>query len=94
MDYYIYFSNPKDSFVLFGSFLFNAVSVIEHVYLHIPFCTHICPYCAFAKTRNLTADIEIYFQGLEKEIAWAKEVLFGRAGNNLLGRRNPDRAGP
>jgi oxygen-independent coproporphyrinogen-3 oxidase len=75
MDYYIYFSNPKDSFVLFGCFLLKREPVVRHVYLHIPFCTHICPYCAFAKTRNLTADIEIYFQGLEKEIEWAKRCF-------------------
>lgn len=47
--------------------------MIRHVYLHIPFCTHICPYCAFAKTRNLTGDIELYFQGLDREITWAAE---------------------
>jgi oxygen-independent coproporphyrinogen-3 oxidase len=45
--------------------------VVRHVYLHIPFCTHICPYCAFAKTRNLTADIDRYFEGLRREIEWA-----------------------
>lgn len=49
--------------------------MIRHLYLHIPFCTHICPYCAFAKTRNLTADIDLYFQGLGREMAWAREFF-------------------
>ncbi len=38
------------------------------VYIHIPFCSHICTYCAFTKfyyDKNMTSD---YLNSLEKEI--------------------------
>jgi len=47
--------------------------VIRHLYLHIPFCTHICPYCAFAKTRNLSGEIRLYLGALDRELSWARD---------------------
>lgn len=47
--------------------------MIRHLYLHIPFCTHICPYCAFAKTRNLSAQIKVYLGALRQEMDWARK---------------------
>lgn len=43
--------------------------MIRHVYVHIPFCTHICPYCAFYKTRNLTADMKGFLSALGREVS-------------------------
>jgi len=47
--------------------------MIRHVYVHIPFCTHICPYCAFYKTRNLTADMNGFLPALAREMEDACE---------------------
>ncbi|MEM9299037.1 MAG: radical SAM family heme chaperone HemW [Bacteroidota bacterium] len=49
------------------------MSSIEHLYFHVPFCTHICPYCAFYKTRNLMSDMRPFIPALKKEIRWHLE---------------------
>lgn len=43
-----------------------------HLYLHVPFCTHICPYCAFAKEKNLLPAMQAFLPALKREIAWAQ----------------------
>ena len=38
------------------------------IYVHVPFCPHICPYCDFVKTSRFTrADVQSYFAGLEEQ---------------------------
>ena len=38
------------------------------LYLHIPFCTHLCSYCDFPKVLLSSADPKAYLSELEKEI--------------------------
>ncbi len=41
---------------------------IHSVYIHIPFCDHICSYCDFPKVLSFSPWIERYLETLEKEI--------------------------
>lgn len=45
---------------------------MAHLYVHIPFCTHSCGYCDFAKTNQLSL-IDPYLDALESEIQLLKE---------------------
>ena len=52
-------------------------SLVPAVYLHIPFCRHICPFCSFAVRRDRVELHEKYILGMLDEIArraaWMKE---------------------
>jgi len=52
-------------------------SPVPAVYLHIPFCRHICPFCSFAVRRDRTELHEKYILGMVDEIArrtaWVEE---------------------
>ena len=41
---------------------------MKHMYIHIPFCTHICSYCDFCKMFRNNNFIDSYLDGLAKEI--------------------------
>jgi oxygen-independent coproporphyrinogen-3 oxidase len=39
------------------------------LYLHIPYCAAVCPYCDFAKTANFTGDVSTaYFSALKRQL--------------------------
>jgi len=42
---------------------------MRHLYLHVPFCPTICPYCDFHVLRRTKGAVAIYLEGLEKEAA-------------------------
>src|SRR6266480_4043950 len=42
---------------------------IRHLYVHIPFCARICPYCAFYKTRASHSETERFCAALLAELA-------------------------
>lgn len=44
-------------------------SVIEHLYIHIPFCPNICPYCAFYKESAGRERVELFLDALLIEAA-------------------------
>lgn len=49
--------------------------MIEHLYIHIPFCPNICPYCAFYKESAGRERVETYLEALLKETeAWATRL--------------------
>jgi coproporphyrinogen III oxidase-like Fe-S oxidoreductase len=40
---------------------------LQSLYLHVPFCPHICPYCDFHKMRRNDGLVEAYLERLEEE---------------------------
>jgi putative oxygen-independent coproporphyrinogen III oxidase len=54
------------------------------LYLHIPFCAHICPYCDFNTYAGQDALIPRYLTALEREIARQGERSEGRAASTLF----------
>jgi oxygen-independent coproporphyrinogen-3 oxidase len=45
-----------------------ASDTIRHLYVHIPFCARICPYCAFYKTRANHSETERFCEALLREV--------------------------
>ncbi len=41
---------------------------MDSIYIHIPFCNHICSYCDFCKFLNNNEWIQLYLDALKKEI--------------------------
>src|SRR5688572_21845803 len=54
------------------------------IYLHVPFCAHICPYCDFNTYAGQGALIPRYVAALEREIARQGEALGGRAAATIF----------
>lgn len=56
-------------------FLHLLVCLIEYLYIHIPFCPNICPYCAFYKESAGRERVERFLDALLKEIGeWAPRL--------------------
>ena len=50
-------------------------TVIEHLYIHIPFCPNICPYCAFYKESAGRERVETFLDALLKEAeTWSEQL--------------------
>ena len=40
----------------------------EYLYVHVPFCAHICSYCDFARTVYLKKNVSLWLEALRKEL--------------------------
>nr|WP_221284157.1 radical SAM family heme chaperone HemW [Deinococcus humi] len=43
---------------------------VRHLYVHVPFCPSICPYCDFHVLTRKSGQVEKYLERLEAEAAW------------------------
>src|ERR1043165_6952811 len=46
----------------------RTLEAVRHVYVHIPFCARICPYCAFYKERADSSQTQRFCEALLREI--------------------------
>jgi oxygen-independent coproporphyrinogen III oxidase len=44
------------------------MEVVRHIYVHIPFCARICPYCAFYKERPDVSQTQRFCEALLREV--------------------------
>jgi oxygen-independent coproporphyrinogen III oxidase len=51
---------------------------IRHLYVHIPFCHRICPYCSFYKHEPGSTDTAAFLQAVTRELRAAAERWRGR----------------
>ena len=64
----------------------------RHIYVHIPFCARICPYCAFYKERADPAQATRFCEAILAELRVAKSAQIRSAtGDGFFWRRNTDR---
>jgi oxygen-independent coproporphyrinogen-3 oxidase len=54
------------------------------IYLHVPFCSHVCPYCDFNTYAGQEALIPRYLAALERDVAIEGRSLDGRAAGTIF----------
>lgn len=62
---------------------------IRHLYLHVPFCAKVCPYCAFYVHQGGIEARRAYVAALLREIAWARAEFDLRPETIYLGGGTP-----
>jgi oxygen-independent coproporphyrinogen III oxidase len=78
--------------------LFNAPAAVDDdfgIYIHIPFCAHICPYCDFNTYAGQSERIPGYVQAVAREISlWAPKFDDRTAGSIFIGGGTPSLLSP
>lgn len=65
------------------------------IYIHVPFCAHICPYCDFNTFAGQSALIPRYVAAVQQEILAQGRLFLGRkAGSIFLGGGTPSQLSP
>jgi oxygen-independent coproporphyrinogen III oxidase len=60
------------------------------IYIHVPFCSHICPYCDFNTYAGQSARIPAYVEAIKRDAAnWGKQFDGRTAGSIFLGGGTP-----
>ena len=58
------------------------VNTLSGLYIHIPFCSHACPYCDFSFELLRNGQVETFLKALENEAEYrGKDVLWS---NNIF----------
>jgi oxygen-independent coproporphyrinogen-3 oxidase len=73
--------------------LLNAPAHFEDefgIYVHVPFCSHICPYCDFNTYAGQSARIPAYVEAVQREVAlWANQFAGRTASSIFIGGGTP-----
>jgi oxygen-independent coproporphyrinogen III oxidase len=67
--------------------LFGAPAQMEDefgIYIHIPFCAHICPYCDFNTYTGQSSRIPAYVEAVRREVAIWADQLDGRSASSVF----------
>lgn len=65
------------------------------IYIHIPFCSHICPYCDFNTYAGQSARIPAYVDAIQRDAArWGKSFEGRSAASIFLGGGTPSLLAP
>src|SRR3954451_2099012 len=51
----------------------RTLEAVRHLYVHIPFCARICPYCAFYKERADSSQTQRFCEALLREVESVSE---------------------
>ncbi|HEY2140080.1 MAG TPA: radical SAM protein, partial [Chthoniobacterales bacterium] len=62
---------------------------VSHLYLHIPFCARICPYCAFYKERADSSQTQRFCEALLREIEGLDKLFTLRPETIFFGGGTP-----
>jgi oxygen-independent coproporphyrinogen-3 oxidase len=75
-----YYAGCKSEFIFkkqsVPEFRYGDIDTI-HLYVHVPFCKHCCPYCPYNKMPVDTNLVELFFKALDTEI----ELYYNSVGN-------------
>ena len=78
--------------------LFDAPAQVDDqfgIYIHVPFCSHICPYCDFNTYAGQSARIPAYVEAVVREIAlWADQFEGRSAASIFIGGGTPSLLDP
>ncbi len=58
--------------------------MIEHLYVHVPFCPTICPYCDFHVLERRAGTVEAYLRELKRDAAQLEAQYGSRYGGHAL----------
>ncbi len=72
-----------------------SIALVHHLYVHIPFCHRICPYCSFHKHTpggtDMTAFVNALLKEMEKQPLRPKTIFFGGGTPTMLSDTHMER---
>jgi len=78
--------------------LFDAPAQVDDgfgIYVHVPFCSHICPYCDFNTYSGQSTRIPAYVEAVQREAAlWGDQFHRRTAASVFIGGGTPSRLEP